>query len=83
MADILHHNDGKQKSQSHEVYSKELDNHFNVFLYGYGETKAEAYQDFLSKLDAYILKLNAFRASVHIDETVNVDCFGYPVKEER
>lgn len=79
MAELLHHNDGKNKSQSHEIYSKDLENNFDIFLQGFGITKEEAFSDFVEKLDEYIKKLNDFRATIQIEETVKADCFGKPV----
>jgi len=79
LAKLLHHNDGKGKWQSHEIYSKDLENHFDVFLQGYGSTKEEAFEEFVKKLDEYIEKLNEFRANLNVNNTVEVDCFGNEV----
>jgi hypothetical protein len=78
MSKVLYHNDGKQKWQSHEIYSKELENHFDVFLQGYGASKEEAYSEFIGKLDEYIEQLHNFRIEISIENTVNVDCLGNP-----
>lgn len=79
MADLLYHNDGKDKSQSHEIYSKDLEGHFDIFLQGFGSTKQLAYEEFIRNLDAYMIKLNEFRKEISIDDTIKVDCFGKPI----
>lgn len=77
---INYRNDGKEKYQSHEIYHKELCGAFGVLLHGYGCDKEEAYEDFLSQLDEYILKLEGLRETISIGNTIEVDCFGNPIK---
>ena len=68
MIKILHHDDGKEKFQSHELYMKEDGffhsdeveglwslNPFNV--YGYGSSREEAFEDFKKKLEAVMKEL--------------------------
>lgn len=68
MISLTHHNDGKEKSKSHEVgitepefYNMEHDvwshNFFNIT--GYGETKEEALKDFKKK---FIYVMDEWRA---------------------
>ena len=67
---LVHHDDGKQKYQSHEVYCKEESfysagkdlfsrNPFEIT--GYGSTKDEALQDFIRKMDWVVNEWEAFR----------------------
>jgi predicted RNase H-like HicB family nuclease len=79
MANVLYHNDGKGKTQSHEIYSKDLENHLDVFLQGFGSTKEEAFQEFTERLDEFIEKLNEFKEEINIDKTVKVDFTGKPI----
>lgn len=85
---LCYHNDGKEKSQSHEIYDTELENVNNVFCRGYGSNKKEALQDFAEKLievkeelaklnksaDEYINAIN--KEEFANIETVAVDCLG-------
>lgn len=83
MGEVLYYNDGKGKFQSHEIFSKELSEHFDIFLQGFGSTKEEAYEEFVEKLDEYIAKVQMFRQTMKMPEKVNADCFGNPLKEEK
>jgi hypothetical protein len=74
--ELSHCNDGKQEWQSHEIYSQSLDQFFDFFLRGYGESKEEAYKEFTDALDNYITFLNKFRSQININNTVDVDCSG-------
>ncbi|GKU79323.1 hypothetical protein [Paenibacillus sp. L3-i20] len=71
MGEFLHYDNGKGKSESHEVYIDA-----DISAIGYGATKQEAFQDFIGKLDDYIEKLKKFREEALIDDAVRVDCFG-------
>lgn len=82
MAEALHHDDKKGKSQSHEIYSKDLQAHFDVFLEGYGATKEEAFREFVGKVDEFALKFDEFRKSLHIDKVLKVDGSGNILKGE-
>ena len=94
MIKLAHHDDGKQKCQSHEITVLEnstfYNNDFNVFSHdffdicGYGSNKEEALKDFKRKFE-YILnewvafgKL-LFETSVIEDSMIEVDCFGKEV----
>lgn len=81
MNELLYYNDGKEKMYSHEVFSKALEDQFDLSLQGYGSTKEEAYEEFVTKLDEYIEKVQSFRQSITLPDKVNADCFGYPLKE--
>ena len=48
MIKLYHYNDDKCKEQSHEIYSRDLQNLFGIHLTGYGATKEEAFQDFVN-----------------------------------
>ncbi|MFK7678772.1 hypothetical protein ACI3ER_12080 [Bacillus sp. Wb] len=76
MGSVLYHNDGKEKGQSHHIYSNDLESHLDVDLQGFGSTKEEAYLEFVSRLDEYINKVQQFRNEISIEKTVVVDCFG-------
>lgn len=86
MIQLVHHDDGKQKYQSHEVYCKEAEFYFadidlfsrNPFeITGYGSTKDEALQDFIRKMDWVVKEWQNFRKSLNENsETREVDCMG-------
>lgn len=77
MLSLLHYNDGKEKSQSHEVslasdcYSYwKGDLYYNINPFdniGYGETKNEAYEDFKEKFFAAFDELSAFAKLLEVD----------------
>ena len=87
---LVHHNDGKQKFQSHEIYLKEGDFYnpeydlhtHNLFeVYGCGETKEDALNDFKRKMDYLFNEYKAleqilFETNWLTDNIVEVDCFG-------
>ena len=69
MIELIHYDDSKEKSQSHEVtiiehdfYNAEVDvwSHNPFDLYGYGETKEEAIEDFRKKFRYIMKELKAF-----------------------
>ena len=90
MIELMHYNDGKEKSQSHEIAIREYDfynaeadiwthNPFDVF--GYGATKEEAIEDFKNKFRYIMRELKAFETmlldtDVIIDNIIEVDCEG-------
>ena len=93
---LVHHDDSKQKYQSHEVYCKEADFYFadkdifsrNPFeITGYGSTKDEALQDFIRKMNWVVDEWEAFRkllteTSYFDDNIIEVDCMGYPIERK-
>ena len=69
MIELIHYDDSKEKSQSHEVtiiehdfYNAEANiwSHNPFDLYGYGETKEEAIEDFRKKFRYIMRELKAF-----------------------
>lgn len=90
---LSHHNDGKQKFNSHEVGLIDKDFHnaeYGIFshnfmdLAGYGETKEEALEDFKRKFQYLLDEWNAFgkmlfESDVLENKIVEVDCFGKPI----
>lgn len=93
---LAHHDDGKQKWQSHEIYLREdigvcypydLSGH-NIFLArGYGATKEEALNDLKNKLnfifdELKILEAKLFETTELEDEMIEVDCFGIEIVDE-
>ena len=89
MINLTHHDDGKEKFQSHEVSISESDfynSEHDVFSYnpfditGYGSTKEEAIEDFKRKFEYVLAEWNAFgkllsNPAVQLNIT-EVDCFG-------
>lgn len=92
---LSHYNDGKEKSQSHEIiipdaysfYNAEYDvfslNPFDIT--GYGSTKEEALENFKRKFDYVIREWCAFgkmlfETDVIENDIVEVDCFGKAAK---
>ena len=95
MLRLSYYNNGKEKSQSHEVtiadacpfYNSEYDifslNPFDIT--GYGSTKEEALENFKRKFDYVIREWCAFgkmlfETDVIENDIVEVDCFGKAVK---
>ena len=90
MIELMHYNDGKEKSQSHEIAIIEYDfynaeaniwTHNPFDIYGYGETKEEAIEDFKNKFRYIMRELKAFETmlldtDVIIDNIIEVDCEG-------
>ena len=69
MIELMHYDDGKEKSQSHEIAIREYDfynteediwSHNPFDIYGYGETKEEAIEDFKKKFRYIMRELKAF-----------------------
>lgn len=94
---LTHHDDGKQRWQSHEVgvteqdfYNQEHDifSHNFMDLTGYGETKEQAVEDFKRKFRYLLDEWNTFAkllldSDIAENEMIEVDCFGKPIKKER
>lgn len=91
---LAYFNDGKEKSQSHEISIKEEDfynseydvfSHNPFYITGYGETKEDALEDFKKKFDYIMRELKAFEILLHETDLlesniVNVDCFKHSIK---
>lgn len=91
---LVHHDDGKNKWQSHEIYLKEenfyspeydLFSHNLFDVRGYGETKEEALKDFERKIDFLFNEYKAlermlFETDVLTDNMVEVDYSGKEIK---
>lgn len=82
---IAHHNDGKEKSQSHTCYLfNDADRYHNFDLTnicGCGETKEEAIENLKKKLAYYFDELHAleemlYETDVLDNDIVEVDCLG-------
>lgn len=92
---LIYHDDGKQRWQSHEVGIAEKDfyNHeYDIFshnfmdLVGYGETKEKAVEDFKRKFRYLLDEWNAFAellldSDVAENEMIEVDGFGVPIEK--
>lgn len=90
MIKLMHYDDTKQKSQSHEIYLKdesvynpetETFNHDIFDICGYGATKEEAYEDFKKKFKYVLneykkLEIKIFGDKDYINKTTEVNCFG-------
>ena len=90
MIELTHFDDKKGKLQSHEVsiiehdfYNAEANiwTHNPFDIYGYGETKEEAIEDFKKKFKYIMRELRAFEmmlldTDVIIDNIIEVDCEG-------
>lgn len=90
MIELMHYDDGKEKSQSHEIAIREYDfynaeanvwthNPFDVC--GYRKTKEEAIEDFKKKFIYVMRELKAFEmmlldTDVITDNIIEVDCMG-------
>ena len=95
MIKLAYHNDGKQKWQSHEIYLKEdefYNNEFGVLshnpfdIYGYGETKEEALEEFIKRFKYIMDEWRAFEnmllnTNIVTDSIVAVDCLGKEIKD--
>lgn len=94
MIEMTHHDDGKKKYQSHEISIRELNfynseanlsTHNPFDVYGYGETKEEAIEDFKNKFKYLIKELQAFEqmlfdSDVITDNIIEVDCLGHEIE---
>ena len=90
MIELMHYDDGKEKSQSHEVAIIEYDfynayenvwSHNPFDICGYGETKEEAIEDFKKKFRYIMRELKAFemmllQTDMITDNIIEVDCEG-------
>lgn len=73
---LKYHNDGKGKSQSHEVYESDFD-----VLPGYGATKKQAFLNFKHNVEVYIENLKLYHElDLKEEHLVEVDCSGEPIK---
>lgn len=89
MINLTHHDDGKEKAQSHEISISESDfynSEYEIFshdffaIIGYGSTKEEAIEDFKRQFEYVLAEWNAFgkllsNPAVQLNIT-EVDCFG-------
>lgn len=96
MIEMTHHNDGKEKHQSHEISIRELNfyhaepnvwSHNPFDIYGYGATKEEAIRDFKDKFAYLMSELRAFEFALFetdmiINNIIEVDCLGKPIKNK-
>lgn len=82
---IAHHDDGKEKCQSHRCNlfndSDEYHNFDLTDIYGYGETKEEAIENLKQELDYYFREIHAlekmlYETNVLDKDVVEVDCMG-------
>ena len=82
---IAHHDDGKEKWQSHTCcLFNDSDRYHNFDLtniYGYGETKEEAIENLKKELAYYFDELHAlekmlYETDVLDNDVVEVDCLG-------
>ena len=87
MIELIHYDDSKEKSQSHEVAIIEYDfynayenvwSHNPFDLCGYGETKEEAIEDFKKKFRYIMRELKAFETmlldtDMIMDNIIEVD----------
>ena len=90
MIGLMHYDDGKEKSQLHEITIREYDfynadvnvwSHNPFDICGYGETKEEAIEDFKKKFGYIMRELKAFEmmlldTDVITDNIIEVDCEG-------
>lgn len=94
MLRLDHHNDGKEKQQSHEIsigeyrpfYNAEYDvfSHDPFDITGYGATKEEALEDFKRKFDYVMREWHTFEkmlfeTSVVENDIIEVDNLGIAV----
>lgn len=82
---IAHHNDGKEKCQSHNCYLFNDADDYHEFditnIHGYGETKEEAIENLKKELEYYFNELHAlekmlYETDVLDNDIVEVDCLG-------
>ena len=86
---IAHHNDGKEKWQSHTCYLFNDVDGYNEFditnIRGYGETKEEAVENLKNELQYYFDELHAlekmlYETDVLDNDIVEVDCLGRKIQ---
>lgn len=82
---IAHHNDGKEKWESHTCYLFNDANDYGEFditnIRGYGETKEEAVENLKKELKCYLNELHAlekmlYETDVLDNSIVEVNCLG-------
>ena len=95
MVKLVHHNDGKEKWRSHEIYLKEEDfynKEFDLFsispfdVSGYGATKEEALKDFMRKMEYVLCEWEAIKESLFstnelTNNMVEINYWGEEVKK--
>lgn len=91
---LAHHDDGKDKYQSHEIFLKEGEFYYNeLFSHnifearGYGQTKEEALNDLKNKLnflfdELKIIETKLFETKELEDNMVEVNCFDKEIVSE-
>lgn len=86
---IAHHNDGKEKWESHACYLFNESNSYDEFditnIRGYGETKEEAIQNLKKELEYYFNELHSlekmlYETDVLDNDIIEVDCFGRKIQ---
>lgn len=85
---IAHHNDGKEKSQSHDCYLFNDSDYadFDITnIHGYGETKEEALENLREQLKYYFCNISAletmlFETDVLDNDITEVDCLGRKIE---
>jgi hypothetical protein len=74
MIEIAYRNDGKENFDSHEIFIKEKDVHYNEYglwshnpfnITGYGSNREEAFKDFVNKYSLVMKDLKAFEKMLH------------------
>lgn len=82
---IAHHNDGKEKWESHTCYLFNESDAYHEFditnIRGYGETKEEAIQNLKKELQHYFDELHSlekmlYETDILDNDIVEVDCLG-------
>ena len=86
---IAHHNDGKEKWQSHTCYLfNDVDGYYEfdiTNIRGYGETKEEAIQNLKKELEYYFNEIHAlekmlYETDVLDNDIIEVDCLGRKIQ---
>jgi hypothetical protein len=74
---LKYHNDGKEKSESHEIYESD----FSEIEAGYGRTKHQAFLNFKNNVEVRIKTLqNYLDSELKEEKTIGVNCMGEPIK---
>ena len=82
---IAHHNDGKEKWESHTCYlfnDSDVYHEFDITnIRGYGETKEEAVQNLKKELECYFNEIHELEKMLYETDVLNndiieVDCLG-------
>ena len=87
---LVHHNDGKENWQSHEVYVQYIGDYaegvFTPDINGYGATKEEAFENFKESFRKALRDLNDFVQEMFLNQgslqITEVDCFGKEISNE-